>query len=134
MADVEAAGGVVCRLTNSAQVEVLVVHRPHRKDWTLPKGKLDPGETHKQAAKREVMEETGYTCRLARKLPDSNYKLPSGSSKRVKFWMMLVKSGEFERNSEVDEIQWLTPRKARKVLTYATDRKVLDDAVKAVGC
>jgi len=133
MADVEAAGGVVCRLTDDARLEVLLVHRPHRKDWTLPKGKLDPGETHKQAAKREVEEETGYVCRLVAKLPDSKYTLPSGSSKRVKYWTMLVKSGKFTKNSEVDKIEWATPRKARKTLSYKTDRKVLDDALTEIG-
>lgn len=133
MADVEAAGGVVVRLTTKAHLEVLLVHRPHHKDWTLPKGKLDAGETHKQAAKREVEEETGYVCRLARKLPDSKYNLPSGASKRVKYWVMLVKSGEFEANSEVDEVLWLTPRKARKKLSYGTDRKVLDSALSDIG-
>ena len=61
-----AAGGVVWRRTNSAKVEVLLVHRPKYDDWTLPKGKLEPGESFKEAAVREVEEETGIRCGLER--------------------------------------------------------------------
>ena len=53
-----AAGGVVVRRRGDT-VEVLLVHRPRYDDWTLPKGKVDPGETDEQAARREVLEETG---------------------------------------------------------------------------
>lgn len=133
MADVEAAGGVICRLTDKGHLEVLVAHRPHRKDWTFPKGKLDPGENHEAAALREVWEETGFRCTLAQKLPVVKYELSSGQSKRVKYWIMLVKKGKFAKNSEVDRILWLTPRKARKKLTYPTDQQVLNDALEALG-
>ena len=133
MADVEAAGGVVCRLTKNGQLKMLIVHRPHRSDWTFPKGKLDPGEDHKTAALREVVEETGFRCKLAQRLPSAKYDLSSGLSKRVKYWTMLVSGGKFVPNAEVDQILWLTPKKARRKLTYDTDRHVLDDAVESLG-
>ena len=65
----KAAGGVVVR-----DGEVVVVHRPRYEDWTLPKGKLDPGETLEEAALREVEEETGLRCRLVRELPPVAYR------------------------------------------------------------
>lgn len=133
MADVEAAGGVVCRLTKKGQLEVLLVHRPHHDDWSFPKGKLDPGEDHAAAAKREVDEETGYRCSLAQRIPSAKYVLASGQSKRVKYWLMLVEKGKFTKNSEVDEIAWLTPKKARKKLTHDTDKDVLANALEALG-
>ena len=133
MADVEAAGGVVCRLTKKGELEMLVVHRPHRSDWTFPKGKLDPGEDHETAAVREVVEETGFSCSLGKQLPSAKYDLSSGQSKRVKYWIMLVKKGKFVPNSEVDEVLWMTPQKARKKLSYSTDERVLKDALIALG-
>lgn len=133
MADVEAAGGVVCRLSKRGEFEVLVAHRPHRSDWTFPKGKLDAGESHESAALREVREETGYKCTTTTRLPSAKYILSSGLSKRVKYWIMLPTGGKFVPNSEVDEVRWLTPRSARKKLTYDTDRQVLADAIVALG-
>ncbi len=62
-AEVKAAGGVVWR-RGAGGIEVAVCHRPHREDWSLPKGKLDPGETWEEAALREVEEEIGFTCTL----------------------------------------------------------------------
>ena len=58
---VQAAGGVVWRRRDD-QIQVLLVHRPKYDDWSLPKGKLEPGETHQEAALREVREETGLRC------------------------------------------------------------------------
>ena len=55
--EVKAAGGVVRR-----DGRIAVVHRPRYDDWSLPKGKLDPGETWEEAALREVREETGLEC------------------------------------------------------------------------
>ncbi|HUH08052.1 MAG TPA: NUDIX domain-containing protein, partial [Egibacteraceae bacterium] len=62
---VRAAGGVLWRDVGG-RIEVAVVHRPHRADWSLPKGKLDPGESSPEAALREVFEETGIRGRLGR--------------------------------------------------------------------
>src|SRR2546423_4825291 len=61
---VHAAGGVVWRPGASGEPDVLLVHRPKYEDWTLPKGKLDPGEGSEEAALREVEEETGLRCIL----------------------------------------------------------------------
>ena len=61
---IEAAGGVVVR-----DGQVALVHRPRYDDWTLPKGKLDPGESFEEAALREVEEETGLRAHLVRELP-----------------------------------------------------------------
>ena len=55
--EIRAAGGVVLR-----NGSVLLVHRAHYDDWTLPKGKLDEGESWRDAARREVEEETGLRC------------------------------------------------------------------------
>jgi 8-oxo-dGTP diphosphatase len=123
--EVEAAGGVIWRPGDDG-VEVLVVHRPRYDDWTFPKGKLDPGESHEQAALREVEEETGLRCRLGEEVAAVSYRDQRGRSKRVRYWAMTVDGGEFEPNAEVDRIRWLPIPQARAVLTYGHDGCVLD--------
>jgi 8-oxo-dGTP diphosphatase len=122
---VRAAGGVVWR-DRDAQVQVLLVHRPKYDDWTLPKGKLDPGESFAQAAVREVWEETGLTCDLGVELVRSRYDDAKGRPKVVRYWAMQPVDGDFAPNDEVDEIRWLSLGKAAKLLTYPRDRPVLE--------
>ena len=123
---IEAAGGVVWRRGDDGRVEVLIVHRPKYDDWTLPKGKLDPGEGHEQAALREVEEETGLRPALGPELRSTEYEDRFGRPKRVRYWAMEAVEGEFEPNREVDEVRWLGVEQARDVLSYDRDREVLD--------
>ena len=122
---VQAAGGVVWR-RHDGEVQVVLVHRPKYDDWTLPKGKLEPGETHEQAALREVREETGLRCERGTELAESRYDDAKGRPKLVRYWMMTVRSGSFEANDEVDEIRWQGLSRAAKTLTYRRDLPVLE--------
>lgn len=122
---VQAAGGVLWRRQGST-AEVAIVHRPRYDDWSLPKGKLDPGEPELVAAVREVAEETGASADVSRQICTVKY-LTSEGTKRVTYWAMRYRGGEFTPNSEVDELQWLPIDKARKRLSYDIDRSVLDD-------
>jgi 8-oxo-dGTP diphosphatase len=105
--------------------QVLLVHRPRYDDWTLPKGKLDPGETYEAAALREVHEETGLRCGLGLELAGTEYRDSKDRPKVVRYWLMEVQGGEFEPNDEVDAVRWLAPDKAAERLTYDRDRDVL---------
>jgi 8-oxo-dGTP diphosphatase len=107
--------------------EVLVVHRPApRDDWSLPKGKLDPGERHRDAALREVLEETGWRCRLGPKLVEVRYPTPLGEDKRVRWWVMepLEHLG-FTPGREVDEVRWVAVDRVGDLLTWDLDRSVV---------
>src|SRR5205823_13179268 len=103
-----AAGGVVGRRNESGDLEVLLVHRPKYDDWTLPKGKLDDGETAEEAALREVEEETGFQVELGDELPPTDYHDRYGRPKNVRYWAVHITGGEFRPNKEVDEVQWLS--------------------------
>jgi 8-oxo-dGTP diphosphatase len=127
-AEVKAAGGVVWR-RGAGGIEVAVAHRPHRQDWSLPKGKLDPGESWEDAALREVFEEIGVRCRLGRELPSTSYTDQKGRPKVVRYWLMEPEDGEFEPNREVDEVRWLIPSAAAELLTYPHDQ----DLVRGLG-
>jgi 8-oxo-dGTP diphosphatase len=105
---------------------VALVHRPNYDDWTLPKGKLDPGESFEQAALREVEEETGLRCTLGDELPPVRYRDQKSRPKVVRYWLMEVEGGEESvPNDEVDELRWLPPAEARILLTYQRDAELL---------
>ncbi|MGO8936755.1 MAG: NUDIX hydrolase [Mycobacterium sp.] len=125
---VYAAGAVLWRPgdADSAEgaIEVAVIHRPRYDDWSLPKGKVDPGETAAVAAVREVFEETGQRCVLGRRLNTVSYPIDLGF-KKVYYWAARSTGGEFTPGKEVDELVWLPVVDAMKRLDYAQDRKVL---------
>jgi 8-oxo-dGTP diphosphatase len=107
-------------------VEILLVHRPKYDDWSLPKGKRDPGETDEQCAVREVEEETGLRCHLGRELLPTAYTDARGRAKVVRYWAMSV-AGErpFVPGDETDELRWLAVDDAMTMLSYDRDLEVV---------
>ena len=125
--EIQAAGGVIRRDDGL----VAVVHRPRYDDWSLPKGKLDEGETFEEAALREVWEETGLRAELLRELPPVHYSV-RGRPKLVRYWLMsVVDDPGFTPNDEVDELRWLSPADALAVLTYDRDQRVVAAAAQS---
>jgi len=133
MAEVRAGGGVVWRRGHDGGIEVLLVHRPRYDDWSLPKGKCEPGETERDAAEREVWEETGLRCRLGDELPETRYVDHKGRPKLVRYWAMTVESGSFAVNDEVDEVRWLAADQVSGLISYPHDQPVVDALVERVG-
>jgi 8-oxo-dGTP diphosphatase len=122
---VRAAGGVVIR-GGEQEPEVVLVHRPRYDDWSLPKGKRDPGETDEQCAVREVEEETGLRCALGRELLPTRYVDRKGRPKVVRYWeMRVLGSRRFVANDEIDELAWVSLAIAADRLSYPHDAEVL---------
>jgi 8-oxo-dGTP diphosphatase len=128
---IEAAGGVVVRDPAGGDPQVAVIHRPRYDDWSLPKGKLERGEGWVEAAVREVEEETGYRCRPLRELSSVRYTDRKGRPKTVRYWLMESVEGSFEANDEADELRWVGEAQAAELLTYAHDRDLVAEALKA---
>jgi 8-oxo-dGTP diphosphatase len=127
--EVQAAGGLVAR-----DGKVLLVHRPRYDDWSLPKGKLDDGESWEDAALREVHEETGVRARLRDELPPVHYTDNRGRPKTVRYWVMEpVDVPAFTPNDEVDELQWLAPEEAAQRLSYPHDCELVRTWAQAAG-
>jgi 8-oxo-dGTP diphosphatase len=105
-------------------LEVALVHRPRYDDWSLPKGKLEPGESVPGAAVREVAEETGHRARLGVRLGEVSYQVPDGA-KVVHYWAAEALDGRFVPSAEVDQLRWLSPEAAAEALSYRRDLDVL---------
>jgi 8-oxo-dGTP diphosphatase len=107
---------------------VLLVHRARYDDWSLPKGKLEEGESWEEAALREVEEETGLRCELEAFLGSTRYA-PGGLPKEVRWWSMAA-VGEASACSEVDEVRWATLEEARQLLSYEGERDLVEQSLR----
>lgn len=155
---VRAAGAVVWRFTDHnrplvigeiirpCDIEVLIVHRPHYRDWSWPKGKAESNEPIVQAAVREVEEETGVAIRLGAPLTMQRYRLGTGQTKEVHYWVGTPLAPELEQTQlpgapalrsrkpvhpasarEIDQTRWVSPQRADALLTRRGDRRLLSD-------
>jgi 8-oxo-dGTP pyrophosphatase MutT (NUDIX family) len=109
-----------------------VIHRPRRDDWSLPKGKVDAGETLIACARREVDEETGLSMAVQHHLGRIQYRV-GDAPKTVDFWAMRYLDGLFVANEEADELRWAPAADASALLTFRSDRDVVARFVRA-GC
>ncbi|MFE6965935.1 NUDIX domain-containing protein [Agromyces sp. NPDC057679] len=131
------AAGAVCWRHIDGKLHVLVIHRTVYGDVTIPKGKVDPGESLPQTAVREIAEETGLEVALGVPLGISRYPLPSGREKIVHYWAAevsdkAVQRSTFKPNAEVAALEWVTPKRARGYLSYQPDVEILDNFMQLV--
>ncbi len=122
-----AAGAAVWRHAadpGSGEAEVLLVHRPAYDDWSLPKGKSEPGEHILLTAVREVLEETCLRPVLGPRLPTVEY-ISWGRPKRVSYWAAFSAGLEAVPSQEIDAISWLPLAQARKQLADTHDDPVI---------
>ena len=117
---------MVTRTGPDGEVELLLVHRPRYDDWSLPKGKAEPGETDEACARREVEEETALLCTLGERVATSEYDDARGRPKRVVYFAMTPpEGGEATPQNEVDDVRWLPLDRALETLSYERDREIV---------
>ena len=132
-AEVKAAGGVVWRRAGDT-IAIAIAHRPRYDDWSLPKGKLDAGESWEDGALREVEEETGMRCRLGDELDPTSYQDRKGRDKVVRYWLMEPEDDtDFVPNDEVDQLRWLAPAEAADILSYQHDKELVAAAAERLA-
>jgi len=127
-----AAGAAIWRPTadtardgqESEDAEVLLVHRPKYDDWSLPKGKCDPGEHILLTAVREVWEETCIRPVLGPRLPTVEY-ISWGRPKRVSYWSSFGGGHEAAPGNEIDAVAWLPLARTRELLAGTNDDPVV---------
>lgn len=131
MTPVMAAGTVLWRRRPTLDggpdpIEIALVHRPKYDDWSLPKGKTEPGENPCVTAVRETWEETGFRGPLGRDLGHVEYDVPTPEGdlvpKIVHYWTMPAVTGTFTPTDEIDELRWLAPDDALAALSRPADR------------
>jgi len=133
---VYAAGGVVWRVVDD-KLRVLLIHRTKYRDVTLPKGKVDPGEMLAETAVREIHEETGIRVALGVPVGVSRYRLPSKRTKIVHYWAAeatdaAIRASAFVPNKEIAAIEWVSPKKALKRLSYPVDAEIMEHFLRLV--
>jgi 8-oxo-dGTP diphosphatase len=133
---VYAAGGVVWRVVDG-KLRVLLIHRTKYRDVTLPKGKVDPGEMLAETAVREIHEETGIRVALGVPVGVSRYRLPSKRTKIVHYWAAeatepAIRASAFVPNKEIAAIEWVSPKKALRRLSYPVDAEILEYFVRLI--
>jgi 8-oxo-(d)GTP phosphatase len=124
---IRAAGAVAWR-PGPEGAEILLVHRAKYGDWSLPKGKVEPGEPLPVTACREVEEEGGAVITLGKRLAPARYKV-NGNPKQVDWWAARATSVDDGAvpNHEVDQAIWLPLTQALKRVSYKQDVSVLGD-------
>jgi 8-oxo-dGTP diphosphatase len=121
---IQAAGGILWK-KDGGKKKLAVVHRHKHDDWSLPKGKVDPEESWKKGAIREVLEETGYVGKIKKYAGSISYLL-DGKPKVVLFWHMDIKAHKPDQmNGEVDQVRWLTVSEAAELLDYRDEVKLI---------
>lgn len=123
---IRAAGGLVWRKVGGRKELAVIQRTRYGGDRTLPKGKLEPGESWQEAALREVQEEIQCQARLGRFAGSVIYPV-DGVPKVVLFWnMTLVGDCSFVPSDEVDALQWLSTEEALKTLDYEGERALVE--------
>lgn len=106
-------------------MEVLLVHRPDRRDWSLPKGRRRPGESALACALREVREETGLRCRPGDELDTLRFRDRLGRRRVVRYWAMEPGDGSFEPTDEIDDVRWVRADRVDEHLTHVRELVVV---------
>lgn len=123
------AGGVV--FNNKNQVLLVRNYKPDKdvNYWGFPKGHIEKGESGKEAALREVEEETGVSTQILSKVGDIKYFFNWQGEKvfkNVAMFLMVYQSGVVKhQESELAEAKWFPAGEALSVITFDNDREIL---------
>ena len=121
-------GGVI--LDGSKVLLVQVKNMKGKKIWTFPKGHIEAGETPRQAALREVLDETGYKAAIIRPMLRVKYAFTFQGNyiKKMVQWYLMKKLGRIGKHdtSEILAIRWVSLLKAHELVQYPSDIRLVE--------
>jgi bis(5'-nucleosidyl)-tetraphosphatase len=121
-------GAVVFQTADSGETLVLMVE--NRNGWAFPKGLMEPGETERETAVREIFEETGILARLFGGFRMSVGSAKAGEKRSVVFFLGEYESGDVTPQlSEVSDAAWVPAEKAEGLIAFSQDRAVFQSAL-----
>lgn len=128
------AGGIVLNNGKVLMIKNAALRDPKKAYWGFPKGHIDPGESSRDAAVREIKEETRIEAEIVSKLGESQYVFTRSGEKVVKhvvYFLLKYKSGEIQpQELEVLEVRWFDPKEAAELLSFKKDKEFLNQALK----
>ncbi|MFH2065322.1 MAG: NUDIX domain-containing protein [Pseudomonadota bacterium] len=123
-----AAGGILEKQTKEGLKIAVVYRERHGSEWSLPKGKVEPGESLEKAALREVFEETHCSAVIKRYAGATDYMVDA-EPKVIFFWVMTLETeNPFQASEETKQLLWLSPKEAMNRLTHQNQREILEKA------
>lgn len=123
------AGGIVINNGKVLMIKNAALRDPKKAYWGFPKGHIEPGESSKNAAVREVEEETKIKVEVLSKLGESQYVFTRSGEHIVKhvdyFLLKYISGEEAAQELEVLEVKWFDPEEAMEVLSFKKDKEML---------
>lgn len=134
------AGGVVFRRTGEGAVEIQLIQDRYGRT-SLPKGKMEPGETVEQTALREILEETGIRGKIVEPLALIQYEYVHPAKgrvdKEVHYFLVEASGGELAAQlEEIRSVAWYDPKSAwEKQVKFGYDNndEILRKALATLG-
>ncbi|MCS7203826.1 MAG: NUDIX hydrolase [Thermodesulfovibrio sp.] len=134
MKRVFSAGGVVYKCEKD-QLKILIIATKDKTVWSFPKGLIEEGEDEKEAALREIKEETGIEGRVVEKLGEVSYWFVMEGQKyykTVKYFLVEYVGGEVEPSWEIDDVKWFSAEEVMERLSYRSDKEIFKKAIEKI--
>lgn len=134
------AGGVVYRRTGNHELQIQLIQDRYGK-VSLPKGKMEPGETVEQTALREIEEETGMRGVIKAPIDQIKYRYHHETKgtvdKEVHYYLVEAVDGSLQAQvEEIRGVDWFTPQEAwrrQRKFGYDNNDRILAGALKLLG-
>ena len=127
------AGGIVLKDGLVLLIKNAALRDPKKAYWGFPKGHIEAGENSKEAAVREIEEETKIRAEVISKLGESQYVFTRSGEKVVKhvvyFLLKYISGDVWAQELEVLEVKWFEPEEALELLSFKKDKEMLQLAL-----